>query len=85
MNIGSVSIADYLVAEVWLHACRRAAVTWDVEQCRIPMLCYQLFVGIPVSLSRTCVLICSTTVILSFFHSSGPACVMQKLRVSISS
>ena len=36
------------------------------------------------SLSRTCVVICPTTVILSFFHSSGPACVMQKLRVSMS-
>ena len=27
VNIGSVSIADYFVAEAWLHACRRATVT----------------------------------------------------------
>ena len=27
VNIGSVSIAEYLVAEVWLRACRRATVT----------------------------------------------------------
>ena len=27
VNIGGVSIADYLVAEVWLHPCRRATVT----------------------------------------------------------
>ena len=37
VNIESVSIADYLVAEVWLNACRRATVTWEVEQCRIPI------------------------------------------------
>ena len=27
VNIVSVSVADYFVAEVWLHACRRATVT----------------------------------------------------------
>ena len=27
VNIGSVSITDHFVAEVWLHACRRPTVT----------------------------------------------------------
>ena len=41
LNIGGVWIADYSVAEVWVHACRRATVTWNAGQSRIQSLFLQ--------------------------------------------
>ena len=82
---------------VWLHACRRATVTCVVldrvgsQVCFFSTLCwYPCCVSVStaqcrahthlyITSQRTCVT-CPTTAI--FFHPSGPACAIQKLRVT---
>ena len=77
-----------LVAEVWLHACRRATVS--SVSLFVSLLCLSLHCT-GVERKHICTHPChahpySFVLRLPFSkHSSGPACVMQKLRISMSS